>query len=257
MAILNWRDHPRMRFVDFPPPFLTKGSVYIASDKGDTAWISDGTAYLQLYPTATSAQDLGVMTWALKPDPTSVTVGTRFTASDLNWTDWQSNGTSWVPVNGLACVFNWAAPSVMHASGSLALVSGVPGFFMPADLLTTLGLWLNVYATFHRETAATADQTGEVRIGVASGARQYGIKQFTTAGANTSYKIAEKRLINTGRTTFDQASDITGLVTGEENYDTINLSLISNQTIRLYSKGVASDGSDTLYFDGFRIEVAA
>ena len=82
MAILNWRDHPRLRFVDFPPPFLTKGSVYIASDRGDTAWISDGTAYLQLYPGAECA-DPGVHLGGQACSKLPATAGNGFTATDF------------------------------------------------------------------------------------------------------------------------------------------------------------------------------
>lgn len=48
MAILNWRDHPRLRFVDFPPATTYKGAVFIASDRGDTSWVSDGADWLEV-----------------------------------------------------------------------------------------------------------------------------------------------------------------------------------------------------------------
>lgn len=48
MAILNWRDYPRMRFVDFPSAVMYKGAIFIASDRGDTSWISDGINWLEV-----------------------------------------------------------------------------------------------------------------------------------------------------------------------------------------------------------------
>lgn len=136
MAILNWRDHPRLRFVDFPPPFLTKGSVYIAEDRGDTAWISDGTTYLQLYPDTNLVPQ--EYTWAARPAPGSP--GRVIRVSDVGpapGIEMVDSGTRWRPSGGRQVLAMRAdnQVTVQNLTGAVAETIGpFPGGLVLPDM---------------------------------------------------------------------------------------------------------------------------
>ena len=165
MAILNWRDHPRLRFVDFPPPFLTKGSVYIASDKGDSAWISDGTTYLQLYPDTNLVPQ--EYTWAALPVPFSTfgpptNVGQVKAASDAGNAEFVADGTRWRPRGGrqVIAIRGDNPVTVQSLIGEIAETIGpFPGGLVRA------GMRLEIDTNYRARAVGTGTRNYVVRIG--------------------------------------------------------------------------------------------
>ena len=258
MAILNWRDHPRLRFVDFPPAAVNKGAVFIALDLNDSAWISDGTTYYPIGDQGLSAPNFGEYTWATKPAADSLPVRSRISVPEWNNSEWYTDGTYWRPVGGRAVMRNWIGANVTHSAASITIVAGVPGLLLPADLVATPGLSMRNRVMFHREAeAAAASQTANIRIGIANNSRQFGNLNLIGATANQKWLIDETRTVNTGLTTFSQASGTTGQPSAVEPYDPIPLSNISNQTLIISGYGVDTGGSDVWYFDQWLTEIYA
>ena len=251
MAILNWRDHPRLRFVDFPPPFLTKGSVFIASDKGDTAWISDGTAYLQLYPTATTAQDLGVMTWAEKPAPNSVPAGTRFTASDFLMSDWQTLNGYWTPVGGRAVVYSPDTTGVQVQSATSQPVAGIPGWTLPADLVNVPSIYVEGRVICDI-TAPSNLQQRQIYIGVE------GATAVVARHLYTSVPIVKKVFGRADRqhsTSWVANLANSSLMMDGNGGGDASAAQMTSSPIRIYYQGGNTDGSEVLNIRAFSLAV--
>lgn len=251
MAILNWRDHPRLRFVDFPPPFLTKGSVYIASDRNDSAWMSDGTTYYPLYGSGLEAPNLGVMTWAEKPAPNSVPAGTRFTASDFLMSDWQALNGYWTPVNGRVVVYAPDTTGVQAQSAVLVSVPGIPGWTIPADIESIPGVFIEGNCVCD-VTAASAVQERQISIGPIEARGAVVDHKFTSA-------ITTKRLwgrchrISVGL--WRSSGISTNPLTDAQMFNTTNPAHMITNPIILSYRGGNTDGSEILNVRSFSLSI--
>jgi len=251
MAILNWRDHPRLRFVDFPPPFLTKGSVYIASDRNDSAWMSDGTAYYPLYGSGLEAPNLGVMTWAEKPAPNSVPAGTRFTASDFLMSDWQALNGYWTPVNGHAVVYAPDTTGVQAQSATAQPVAGIPGWQMPADLTNVPNIYIEASLSTKVSLPSSAQQR-QLFVGTNEA-------RYLVLGVYQTNTVTRRRSIGRGyrvsATEWQQVGYNVQWIAESDSTTEIQIVSVTSSPIRIYYQGGNTDGSEILNIQSFSLAV--
>lgn len=150
MAILNWRDHPVLRFNDFPPASANENAVYIASDIGMAAFIAKGGNWQLLSVLDAVAQ---TYTWATKP-PAVGNEGLEIIVSDLQNSRWSARAGAWRPANG-SCTLTLDLTGVQTQQGTGDIVPGVTPIKIPArDFLSTPGANLTFTLPFKRVNAA-------------------------------------------------------------------------------------------------------
>lgn len=254
MAILNWRDHPRLRFVDFPPPFLAKGSVFIASDRNDSAWMSDGTTYYPLYGSGLEAPHLGRKTWAELPNPLTVPEGTGATlygwmAPEAEWLTWSGY---WVPKGGRAVVH---APLLVNAqaqSAVNALVASVPTWTAPASLLSNPLLNIEVWVSATSQNISNA-QTRNLHVGAAD------LSDSIIAGTVVASTNAYRRVWGKLEHRSDTTNFIRGAYHSQPYADSpsgdVPVANLLAAPIGVWYRGGATDGSEIATFHNFSIIV--
>lgn len=192
-------------------------------------------------------------TWGSKPAANSVSAGTRVTIT--GWTapdsDWVSDGTYWIPVNGRAVVHSPVLIGAFAASASLSVVASVPGWQMPADIVNTPRVSVEVSALISTANFS-AERQRLVYVGVDPVKNALASYSYQSSGINKRVwgKITNT---NTGSEYVGFGPNVQHLVDGSA-IGCLRSSLINNPIQMYYQSGDVA-GTEQMQVSSFCITV--